>query len=134
MDKLAEQLRHDAEAIEVEFSAEFERRLTASLSSAEPLQRVSEPARRSSIFWWASSLTGATAAILMMVLINEPSGERAPETADRGVSPVPMLAEGPRIDWQTESAMLIGPLQQELDALQSDIKKAEQKVKQEIGL
>jgi len=40
----------------------------------------------------------------------------------------------PSIDLNAETAMLTGPLQQELDRLQSDLKKAEEKVKQEIGL
>jgi hypothetical protein len=40
----------------------------------------------------------------------------------------------PVIDWKTESAMLTQPLQRELEDLRADIKKAEEKVKQDIGL
>jgi hypothetical protein len=40
----------------------------------------------------------------------------------------------PTIDWKAESAMLTRPLQRELEDLQADLKKAEEKVKKEIGL
>ena len=48
-------------------------------------------------------------------------------------SPV-SVATIPRIDWKAESAMLTQPLQRELEDLQADLKKAEEKVKKEIGL
>jgi hypothetical protein len=44
------------------------------------------------------------------------------------------VAVVPDIDWNSETAVFTAPLQQELDALQSDIRKAEEKVKADIGL
>jgi len=81
------------------------------------------------MFWWASSLTGAAvaAAIILVVNTQQPAEPARP-------TPTNIVAAVPVIDWKTESAMLTAPLQQELDALQSDIKKAERKVKEDIGL
>ena len=44
------------------------------------------------------------------------------------------VAGTPKIDWKAESAILISLLAQELLDLQSDLIKAKQKVKQNIGL
>ena len=52
-------------------------------------------------------------------------------------TPPPSVAnayEVPTIELKTESAMLTEPLRQELEHLQSDLKKAEEKVKQDMGL
>ena len=40
----------------------------------------------------------------------------------------------PPIDLNLEAAMLTAPLEEELEALQSDLKKAEEKVRRDIGL
>jgi hypothetical protein len=48
--------------------------------------------------------------------------------------PVNVVAAISTIDLKAETVMLTGPLQEELDRLQSDLKKAEEKVKREIGL
>ena len=40
----------------------------------------------------------------------------------------------PPIDLNLEAAMLTAPLEAELEALQSDLKKAEEKVRRDIGL
>lgn len=131
MDKLARRLRHDAEEIEVTVSDELDRRIAASLRSVAPqTETVSEPeSRRPPLFWWASSLTGIAAAAAVIVVINsqQPVEDVTPTSID-------LMANVPVIDWKAESAMLTGQLQQELDNLQSDIKKAEQKVKEDIGL
>ena len=83
-----------------------------------------------------SSLTGIAAAALVIVIINsqsqQPGAESPGEVAT--TSPVALAASMPIIDWKTESAMLTSPLREELENLQSDIKKAEEKVKQDIGL
>jgi len=81
------------------------------------------------MFWWASSLTGIVAAAVVIVIVNtlEPEQTAAP-------TPANVVAAVPVIDWKTETATLTGPLQEELNALQSDIKKAERKVREDIGL
>jgi len=138
MDKLAEQLKNDAALIDVEISSELDHRIAASLHGVTPeLPNEATPSRRPAIFWWASSLTGIAAALAVLAVINshsqvedvvEPIADVASE-----MSPVAM-ATTPIIDWKTESAMLTQPLQRELEDLRSDLKKAEEKVKEDIGL
>jgi len=131
MDKLAQQLRLDAEKIEVEVSDELDHRIAASLRSVTPeAESVAAPrSQRPALFWWASSLTGVAAAVAVIVIVNtqQPAEPATP-------TPASIVAAVPVIDWKAETAMLAGPLQQELDALQSDIRKAEKKVRDDIGL
>ncbi len=132
MDKLANRLRRDADRIEVTVSEELERRLDASLQAATPQDEIVRRPKsgRPALFWWASSLTGiaAAAAVIVIVNIRQPQEELPPAT------PANIVAAVPVIDWKTESAMLTGPLQQELEDLQSDIRKAERQVREDIGL
>ncbi len=141
MDKLAKQLRADAERIDVAVSDELEQRILASLHGVSPRAETSldSPARlgqRSARFWWTSSLTGIAAAALIIVIINSQS--QRPGIVVPGdmptMSSVALVDNMPVIDWKTETAMLTSPLREELEKLQSDIKKAEKKVKQDIGL
>jgi hypothetical protein len=131
MDKLANRLRRDAENIEVTVSDELDHRITASLRGVTP-QAGSVPvpkSRRPAMFWWASSLTGIAAAATVIIIFNsqQPKTPATPTSAN-------IVAAVPVIDWKTETATLTGQLQQELDDLQSDIKKAERKVREDIGL
>jgi hypothetical protein len=134
MDNLAKQLKADAAAIEVQVSDELDRRIGASLQGITP-EKPTTPAvrQRPPLFWWASSLTGIVAALAVIAIINTQSqvGEDVVEAPE--MSPV-TVATTPIIKWNAESAMLTQPLQRELEDLQSDIKKAEEKVKREIGL
>lgn len=128
MDKLAQRLHDDAENIEVTVSGELDRRITASLHgiSPEPPARIS-PVRSIST-WWASSITGVAAVVAMIAIINsepEPVAETEPQ--------VPSL-ELPFVDWNPKTAVMLGPLQQEYEDLQADLKKAEQAVKRDIGI
>ncbi len=131
MDKLANRLRRDAENIEVTVSDELDHRITASLRGVTPqVESVSAPrSRRPAMFWWASSLTGIAAAATVIIIVNSQQPQ-APVTP----TPANIVAAVPVIDWKTETATLTGQLQQELDDLQSDIKKAERKVREDIGL
>lgn len=131
MDKLAKQLRRDAEKIEVAVSDDLDYRISASLHGVSPLDAplAKSPPQRPALFWWASSLTGIAAAAIVIVIVNLSQPEPA-------VAPTPgtIAAIVPEIDWKPESAVFTGPLQEELDALQSDLKKAEEKVRADIGL
>ena len=133
MDKLAKRLKQDAEQIDVQVSKELDRRIDASLRSVE-LPRAAAPRSESrpAIFWWASSLTGIAAALAVIGLLNviQPPTPRSDATPPSFAS----SADTPMIRFRTESAMLTEPLRQELEDLQSDLKKAEEKVKQDIGL
>jgi len=138
MDKLALQLREDAEKIDAGISAELDARLAASLHGVKP-ESVRHPQRESKSFsfWWASSLTGVAAAALIIVVANLRTPEPVPVAA--GTTPAPLVAGTtpaplvlPSIEWNTKSAVLTSPLEQEIDNLQSDLKKAEEVVKQDI--
>ena len=102
MDKLAEQLKSDAKAIEVEVSDELNRRIRASLRGTEPErdERV-RPQQRPAAFWWASSLTGIAAALVVIAVINSHSqvAERPQTTAaitpEIVSAPVPVLSRTP---------------------------------------
>jgi len=128
MDKLAKQLRTDAERIEVTVSDELDLRINASLRAVEPVVEAPR-ATKPPLFWLASTLTGVAAAAAIIAIINWQSPDE-PTSA----TPVNFAAAVPVIDLKAESAMLTGPLQDELDKLQSDLKKAEEKVKRDIGL
>ncbi len=129
MDKLAKRLRDDAAKIDVEVSDELERRIEASLHAVEPAPGRTRPTSRPPLFWWASTITGAAAAIMVIAIVNW----RVDEPSEAPV-PVDLMATAPRIELNAEAAMLTAPLQEELDKLQSDLKKAEEKVRQDIGL
>jgi len=130
MDKLARQLRDDAQRIDVTVSDELDRRIDASLRAVtpEPEEHRAVPAARSPLFWWASTITGVAAAIAVIAIVNW----RMPEQPV--TPPIDLVATVPAIDLKAETAMLTTPLQEELDRLQSDLRKAEEKVKRDIGL
>ena len=130
MDKIAKQLRTDAERIEVSVSDELDRRIDASLRAVTPEAEIkSRVPAKPPLFWWASTLTGVAAAVAVIAIVNWQQ-----PTEPVSATPVNIVAAGPVIDLKAEAAMLTGPLQEELDKLQSDLKKAEEKVKRAIGL
>lgn len=131
MDKLANRLKQDAEQIEVSVSEELDQRITASLRGVTPEGQAGVRRERAKPlgFWWASSLTGIAAAAAVIVIINLQQAEEAPQA-----TPTDIVAAVPVIDWQAETAALTGPLQQELEDLRADFRKAEKKVKTDIGL
>ena len=131
MDKLASRLRHDAENIDAKVSDELDRRIRASLNGVtlSTDQQATTPPARPAGFWWASSLTGIAAAVAVIAIINSQQDAPVPQA-----TPANIFAAVPTIDLKTETAVMTSPLRQELDALQSDIKKAEKRVREEIGL
>ena len=131
MDKLANRLREDAEKIEVAVSHELDHRISASLRGVSPIDEsaATAPPQKPALFWWASSLTGIAAAAIVIVVINSSQPEPAATPTRAAIA-----AAVPEIDWKPETAVFTGSLQEELDALQSDLKKAEEKVRADIGL
>jgi anti-sigma-K factor RskA len=134
MDKLARQLRDDAERIDASISPELDARITASLHAVTPVREGQDQSRqRSWSFWLTSSLTGAAAAIAAIAIVNM----RQPEIAEPAVVTVAEQSSSytvPVFDLKAETAVLTNPLSEELQALQSDLKKAEQKVREDVGL
>lgn len=133
MDELATRLREDAAKIEAEVSAELDARIRASLESVTPGDKPHEepkPRRRAVSMWWAGSLGGAVAAALILLLVN-PDRPLPPRVPTGGVPQIdPLFA----LELRTEAAVLTQPLKQELENLESDIRKAERAVREDIGL
>ena len=129
MDKLAKRLRDDAQKIDGTISHELDERINASLQGIAPEPaREARAASRPVWFWWASSVTGVAAAIAAIVIINLQSPEPEPVAAEAPVTPLVM----PTIEWHAETAVLTAPLEQEIEDLQSDLRKAEEAVRQDI--
>ena len=129
MDKLAKQLRDDAERINVTVSDELDHRIEASLRAVVPeVESRPVPVSRPPLFWWASTITGVAAALAVLAIINWQTPEQPSAT------PALVADLQPPIDLNLEAAMLTAPLEEELEALQSDLKKAEEKVRRDIGL
>ena len=131
MDKLAKTLREDAARIDVSVSDELDRRIEASLLAVSPEmaeQRPVTPAKPL-LFWWASTVTGIAAAVAVIAIVNW----QAPDQPAADL-PLNIVAAVPAIDLKAEAAVLTNPLQDELDKLESDLKKAEEKVRRDIGL
>ncbi len=129
MDNLAKQLRDDAERIKCTVSEELDERIRASLQGITP-EAVAQPAPRSKSFsfWFASSLTGVAAAATIIAIVNLQGPEPMPEATNTVPTPLNL----PTIQWHAETAVLTIPLEQEIENLQSDLKKAEEAVKQDI--
>ena len=129
MDKLAKQLRDDAERINVTVSDELDHRIEASLRAVTPeVESRPVPGSRPPLFWWASTITGVAAALAVLAIVNWQTPEQPSAT------PALVADLEPPIDLNLEAAMLTAPLEEELEALQSDLKKAEEKVRRDIGL
>ena len=129
MDKLAKRLRDDAERIDAPISPELDGRIQASLQGVRP--ETSRPRASGATprwFWLASTLTGVTAALAAIVIVNLRSPEPGPVVADTQVPPLVL----PDIQWRAEAAVLTSPLEQEVEDLQSDLKKAEEAVREDF--
>jgi len=129
MDKLAKQLRDDAARIDAEVSDELDARIRASLNSITPeSRRNSRLSGRRMPLWWWSTLTGVTAAIAVIAVINL----RAPDPVRPVAQVTTVPLQLPEIDWKAREAVLTSPLEQEIEDLRGDLKKAENAVKEDI--
>ena len=129
MDNLAKRLREDAAQIECAVSEQLDDRIRASLENITP-QEPAKPERkgRPLTFWWASSLTGVAAAIALIAIVNLQGSNPGIPTTEPGSQPLVL----PSIEWQAETAVLVSPLEEEYEKLQSDLEKAEEAVRQDI--
>jgi len=131
MDTVAERLRGDAERIEVPISPGLDDRIRASLVGISPAPgQASAAPSRSGLFWWASSLTGIAAALALIVISNLPGP--VPVTVPAMTAADNAQLTLPAIAWRIEPAVLTSPLEEEIEDLQSDLKKAEQALKRDL--
>lgn len=131
MDRLAEKLRDDAARIDADVSAELDGRIRASLRSIAREQPRAGRRPRAISLWWASSLTGLAAAIAVIAVINLAGNGAGPAL---GTAPPTPGVDAPRLPLKIETAVLTGPLDEELEALQSDLEKARNAVREDIPL
>ena len=123
MDSFEERLKRDAAAVRADVSPELENRLRASLenvATVKPKPRIRRPAW----FWLASSLTGTAAALTVIAVLNR----QEPATPPAAAAVEPLLSMP---DLNVRPAML-GPLEDELDKLKSDLEKAERVVREDV--
>jgi len=129
MDKLARRLRDDAERIECQVSPQLDERIRASLQNTRPEQpRRRPPVGRPLWFWLGSSLTGIAAALAIVAVLDRQVAGTDPEATDPVAPPMVL----PSIQWNARTAVLTSPLEQEYQDLQSDLRKAEEAVRQDI--
>ena len=129
MDKLAKQLRDDAMRIDADVSDELDARIRASLNGITPeAQADLRPRARPTSFWWWSTLTGVTAALAVIAIVNIQTPDPAPAVVKATPAPLKL----PEIDWKAREAVLTSPLEQEIEDLREDLKKAEEAVKEDI--
>lgn len=135
MDEFENRLKRDAEEIEAVVSPELQARIDASLRATARIRPVPESRTSGVNLWWASSLTGLAAAIIVIVLINwnQPTSEPLPaepvarETEPAYVHEIPALY-APRI----KTAEFTKPLEEELVKLEADMEKAREYVEKDI--
>ena len=142
MDELKTRMKQDADAIRTETTPELRARIDASLYSArEAIPPSPITTNRSSSLWWASSITGLTAAILIVLLTNwhkpvEPEvRDISADTQMPSDSPVSLPEGWPMGDeflLNVESADLTRSLEDELINLQSDLEKAKENVERDV--
>lgn len=127
MDKLAGKLRSDAEQIEVSISPQLDDRIRASLEGVTQDNSAAKTRRQPAAFWWASSLTGVAATVAIVAIVNLTGPE--PEV---GITQPPPSLAATQFDWKLKPAVLTRTLEQELEDIQADFKKAEQAVRSDI--
>lgn len=129
MDKLAEQLRRDAEEINAQVSAQLDERIRASLESVSQDRTNAAAERPSATFWWASSLTGIAATLLLIAIVNLSPTEQEPGVTQ----PPPLESMAMQFDGLTLiDAVSTQTLEQELINIQMDLRKAEQALRDDI--
>jgi hypothetical protein len=132
MDKLATRLREDAAHIDAQVSMELDRRIRASLHNSSPERPENVPrSSRPLSLWWASSLTGAAVALIVIALLNlDRTGPIFEPVADNAVPQIVI----PDLDLNVEAAMLTSPLAEELANLQADLRKAGKAVREDVEI
>ena len=134
MDEFEKRLKRDADAIRAEASPQLVARIDASLQAVEPVR----PARKqlpSVNLWWASTLTGLAATLIVIAVVNrnQPTADVAPVDTtvalptEAALPTEPLVPIGPEM-LDIRTADFTSPLEQELINLRSDFEKARESV------
>lgn len=151
MDKFEEILKADAREIDAAVSPELGARIKASLHCAVRLKSESkapqsrEPASKpggnngvTASLWWASSLTGLAAAVVVITVLNlqQPAHEAGSiESVATEVVPDAreyLLRLQQQLPLRVETAVFTSSLEEELSALEADFRKAKANVNRDL--
>lgn len=136
MDKFEKRLKRDAHAVQAEVSPELRSRIDASLRAVEPVRTVPPERSASAMLWWASSLTGLAAVVVLVVIanFNKPDPGAVPDNTVAGQTEPPVPVEFPLItpNLNIRSAEFTSPLEEELLKLQADIEKVRKNVREDV--
>jgi hypothetical protein len=136
MDEFEKRLKRDAQAVQAEISPELRNRIDASLRAVEPVKVI--PGQRSApaTLWWASSLTGLVAVLLLVVVANLNTRDSDPvqDNVAAGMTEPPMPIDVPLMlpSLDIRSADFTSPLEEELLKLQADIQRARENVREDV--
>lgn len=135
MDEFEGRLKRDAHNIQAEPGAELRARIDASLRATETIRPAPEARDSGMNLWWASSITGLAAAVVVIVLINwnSPVTEVVPVEAVASETVPDYIDElqglySPRI----KTADFTSPLEDEFLRLRADLERARENVKEDI--
>jgi hypothetical protein len=135
MDEFARRLKADADDIEATVSAELKTRIDASIQSLDHDEPVTVGKSRPLFLWWASSLTGLTAAVLVIAFLNRNATEDAVEVQEASAAiVVPEYVQQLNVEFllRAENADFTEPLEDELDKLKSDMAKARENIRRDL--
>lgn len=138
MDEFEKRLKQDAADIKAEVSPQLQARIAAAVHSAgRDVQRNPRSASVSNI-WWASSLTGLAAAVIVIVLMNlNQTGVEQQTPPTTVATTVPdhreYLAElQENLPLRTETVEFSQGLDEEWQRLQADLAKARQSISRDV--
>ena len=136
MDEFEKRLKHDAQAVQAEVTPQLRSRIDASLRGVEPIRPVAAARPTSTRLWWASSLTGLAAVVVLVLvgIVNKPEPDAAGEIslAERTVPAMPVDLPLLSPDLDIRSADFVSPLEEELLLLRSDLEKARKNVREDV--
>lgn len=135
MDEFAKRLKEEATSIQVDVSPELEARIAASIRATERESEKAQGSTRQPFFWWASSLTGLVAAVMIIALLNWNAVDEPKEMPKEQVaSVVPEYVRQLNADFslKVENADFAEPLEAELEKLKADIEKARNNVRRDL--
>jgi len=135
MDELTKKLKEDAAGIQADVSPELAARIAASVQASERETGGADIPVRHHSFWWASSLTGLAAAVMVIALLNWNVAKEPVEVSEQ-----PLVRVVPESVWQlnrdltlkVENADFAEPLEDELEKLKADLEKARNNVQRDL--
>lgn len=124
----------DAEQIRADVPPELRARIQASLHAARQVRSVPVARRKHTGYWWASGLTGIATALLVMLLINwNRNAVIAVPEEQVATTVTPEIVETlGYLPLKARTADFTGPLEEELQNLQSDLEKARLSVERDL--